>query len=117
VRGYRLPAIASAQVYIFDGGQYGGLTSKLGAKLEIEISYKYKNPIGISRKRKESCILSVSHLKNMPSRTSAEQAIVDALKGPNKTTLQKMEDQLNVIATALNKVAEESKNSSDHNDT
>jgi hypothetical protein len=116
VLGDGLPAIAAAQKYVFDGGQYGGLANKLGTKLELEVSYKYKNPIGITRERKESCVLSVSHLKNMPSRTSAEQAIVDALKGPNVTTLQKIEKELHAIGSALSKIAKESENSSDSAD-
>ncbi len=107
VLGDGLPAIAAAQKYVFDGGQYGGLESRLGAKLEIEIAYKYRNPLGISRKRKESCVLSVSHMRNMPSRTSADQAIVDALKGPNVTTLQKIENELNGIGAAISKIAKE----------
>jgi len=111
-----LPAIAAAQKYVFDGGQYGGLASRLGAKLELEISYKYKNPIGITRKQKESCVLSVSHMKSMPSRTSAKQAIVDALKGPNVTTLQKIEKELKTIGAALSKIAKEGESSSDSND-
>ena len=71
VLGDGLPAIAAAQKYVFDGGQYGGLANRLGTKLEVEVSYKYKNPIGINRKRKESCVLSVSHMKN--SRAVPEQ--------------------------------------------
>lgn len=101
VLGDGIPAIASGQQYIFDGGQYGGLAKRLGEKLEVKISYKYINPLGITRKRTESCVLCVSHLQNMPTRTSAEQAIVDALKGPNKTTLQKIEDELHNISTAI----------------
>lgn len=106
-----LPAIAADQKYVFDGGQYGGLESKLGNKLELEISYKYKNPIGITRKRKELCVLSVSHMKSMPSRSSAEQAIIEALKGPNVTTLQKIEKELKNIASAVGKITEEKENS------
>lgn len=97
-----LPAIAVGQKYIFDGGQYGGLSKKIGKQLEIEVSYKYKNPLGISLSRKEVCVLSVSHLQYMTTRMSAEQAIVDALKGPNKTTLQRMESELKTIGVAIN---------------
>jgi len=97
-----LPAIAVGQKYIFDGGQYGGLSKKIGKQLEIEVSYKYKNPLGISLSRKEVCFLSVSHLQYMTTRMSAEQAIVDALKGPNKTTLQRMESELKTIGVAIN---------------
>lgn len=111
VLGDGLPAIAAAQKYVFDGGQYGGLADKLEGKLELDISYKYKNPIGITLKRKEVCVLSVSHMKNMPSRTSAKQAIVDALKGPNITTLQKIEKELNTIGIILSKVAEKKESS------
>lgn len=108
-----LPAIAAGQRYIFDGGQYGGLAERLGAALEIEISYKYKNPIGFNRNRREICVLSVSHLESMPSRTSAEAAIVDALKGPNTTTLQKIEKELKAIGSALNKLSTKVENSSE----
>ncbi|WP_323772919.1 hypothetical protein [Alcanivorax sp.] len=101
VLGDGLPAIAVGQKYIFDGGQYGGLSEKLGSQLEIEVSYKYKSPLGISLNRKEACVLSVSHLKYMTTRMSAEQAIVDALKGPNKTTLQRMESEMKNIGVAI----------------
>tara|TARA_R110001592_G_scaffold320236_1_gene598157 strand:+ start:570 stop:731 length:162 start_codon:yes stop_codon:yes gene_type:complete len=37
----------------------------------------------------------------MTTRTSAEQAIVDALKGPNKTTLQKIQGELFNIGAAI----------------
>ena len=116
VLGEGLPAIAASQKYIFSGGQYGGLAERLGTKLEIEVSYNYNNPIGISRKRKESCVLSVSHMKTMPSRTSADQAIVDALKGPNVTTLQRIEKELHAIGGVLNIIAEQNKCSRDTTD-
>jgi hypothetical protein len=109
VLGDGLPAIAAGQKYIFDGGQYGGLASKICDKLEIEISYSFINPLGITRSQKERCVLSISHLQNMPTRTSAEQAVVDALTGPNITTLQRIERELNNIGTALSRIAENGK--------
>ena len=111
ILGDGLPAIAAGQKYIFDGGQFGGLVSKIGHKLEIEISYNFINPLGITRNRKERCVLSVAHLQSMPTRTSAEQAIIDALKGPNDTTLQNIKKELHNIDTALNRIAENSNDS------
>lgn len=108
-----LPAISAGQEYIFNGGQYGGLSSRIGEKLEIQITYNYKNPIGLIRRNTESCILSVSHLENMPTRTSAEQAVVDALKGPNVTTLQKIEKELKNIGLVLSEIANKDENSRD----
>ena len=116
VLGDGLPAIAAGQIYIFDGGQYGGLSERLGSKLELEVSYNYKNPIGITQKRKDLCVLSVSHLQCMPSRTSAEAAIVDALKGPNVTTLQRIENQLKIIGIALTKLSSEREDSAKDKD-
>lgn len=116
VFGDGVPAIAAGQQYIFDGGQYGGLAKRLGEKLEVKISYKYKNPLGISRNRTELCVLSVSHLQHMTTRTSAEQSIVDALKGPNKTTLQKIQGELFNIGAAIKQLTsklDESKESDD----
>ena len=107
--GEGLPVIAVGQKYVFDGGQYGGLSETLGSQLEIEVSYKYINPLGINRSRKEVCVLSVSHLQNMTTRTSAEQAIVEALKGPNKTILQKIEKDLKDIGTAIDSLANKTK--------
>lgn len=104
ILGEGLPAISSGQKYIFNGGQYAGLFEVIGEKLEVVVSYSYKNPIGLSKTREELCILSVSHLRSMPTRTSAEQAIVDALKGPNKTTLQRIEDNLRAIGDELNAI-------------
>jgi hypothetical protein len=109
VLGDGLPAIASGQRFVFDGGQYTGLSSRIGEKLELEVSYRFTNPLGLSRKRKERCVLSVAHLKHMPTRTSAEQAIVDALKGPNVTTLQKIQKNLSDIALALHEIKKNSK--------
>lgn len=114
VLGDGLPAIAAGQKYVFDGGQFAGLKARVGEKLELEISFKYRNPLGFERSRKETCILSVAHLRRMPSRTSAEQAIVDALKGPNETTLQRIEKELKTIASVLNKIAEDRKPSGDN---
>jgi len=101
-----LPAIAAGQRFVFDGGQYGGLKNKIGEKLEIDISYTFKNPLGLNRRRRERCVLSVGHLSKMPTRTSAEQAIVEALEGPNVTTLQKIQRELQTIGAALNKIAD-----------
>lgn len=108
-----LPALAAGQQYVFDGGQYGGLKDRIGAELETEIAYEYKNPIGITRERKESSVLSISHLEHMPSRTSAEQAIVDALKGPNITTLQRIEKELGNISSELSKITDENQRPED----
>ena len=102
-----LPALVAGQQYVFDGGQYGGLKDRIGEGIEIEITYEYQNPIGIKRKRKELSVLGVSHLENMPTRTSAEQAVVDALKGPNVTTLQRIEKELGNISAALTKTEDE----------
>ncbi|HHH43369.1 MAG TPA: hypothetical protein ENK49_04455, partial [Gammaproteobacteria bacterium] len=85
--GGGFPAIAAGQQFIFDGGQYAGLKNRIGEMMEIQLTYEYMNPIGIRRKRKEACVLSITHLEGMPSRTNAEQAIVDALKSNNVTTL------------------------------
>lgn len=101
-----LPAIAAGQRFVFDGGQYGGLKSKIGEKIEIDISYNFKNPLGLNRRRTERCVLSVGHLGRMPTRTSSEQAIVDALQGPNVTILQKIERELRTIGAALNEIAD-----------
>jgi len=106
VLGDGLPAIAAGQRFVFDGGQYGGIDSRIGDKLELEVSYSYTNPFGFNRKRRELCVLSIAHLSNMPTRTSAEQAIVDSLKGPNVTTLQKIHGDLSNIASALGNIAE-----------
>jgi hypothetical protein len=101
-----LPAIASGRKFVFDGGQYTGLSTRIGEKLELEVSYRYTNPLGLSRKRKERCVVSVSHLKHMSTRTSAEQAIVDALDGPNDTTLQRIEKRLSEISSVLKEIKE-----------
>ena len=98
-----VPAIAAGQKLIFDGGQYGGLANRIGEKLELQVSYHYKNPIGINRRKTDPCLLSVAHLQYMSTRTSAEQAIVDALKGPNVTTLQRIERELKNINSSLRK--------------
>tara|TARA_R110002049_G_scaffold2675_1_gene19969 strand:+ start:7165 stop:7854 length:690 start_codon:yes stop_codon:yes gene_type:complete len=105
-----LPAIAAGQHFIFCGGQFGGLNEKLQQPLEIQITYEYRNPLGIKRTRKETCILSVAHIRHMPSRDSAEHAIVDALKGPNTTTLQRIQRELANISRALGNIVETQEN-------
>lgn len=100
-----LPAIAAGQRFIFHGGQFGGLSNRLKKSMKIEVTYEYTNPIGIKRMRSEYCVLSVSHMSHMPTRNSAEQAIVDALKGPNTTTLQRIERNLSSIGKSLAEIA------------
>lgn len=106
-----IPAIAVGQKFIFDGGQYAGLAEKLGDYIDVEIHYKYKSPLGLNLKRKETCVLSISHLKNMTTRVSAQQAIVDALKSTNQTTLHKIEKQLRNINDSINNLANKLDNS------
>lgn len=101
------PAVSAGQRYTFNGGQFGGLESVLGAGLTITVSYKYRNPLGILRKGRESVTLSVSHMKGMPTRTSANQAIVDALKGPNTTTVQEIRNELRGINKQLQVLAKQ----------
>jgi hypothetical protein len=46
-------------------------------------------------------------MKGMPTRTSANQAIVDALKGPNTTTLQEIRNELRGINKQLQGAAKQ----------
>jgi hypothetical protein len=97
--------VSAGQRYVFNGGQYAGLENRLGAGLSVKISYKYRNPIGLLRKSSEPLILAIEHLKGMPTRTSADQAIVDALKGPNTTTVQEIRNELRAISRHLQLIA------------
>ena len=101
------PALSAGQRYTFNGGQYSGLESTLGQGLTIKVSYKFRNPFGILRNDSDSLVLSIEHLKGMPTRTSAKQAIVDALKGPNTTTMQEIRDQLRGINRQLQILAQQ----------
>lgn len=91
------PTLSAKQRYTFNGGQYSGLASKVGKGVTVKASYKYRDPLGFLRKAEETIVLGVEHLRRMPTRTSASQAIVDALKGPNKTTMQEIRDELRAI--------------------
>jgi hypothetical protein len=91
------PMVSVGQRYVFTGGQYGGLKSKLEGGLAVKISYKARSPIGFMREYDESFVLGVEHLKGMPTRTSANQAIVEALSGPNKTAIQEIRGELRDI--------------------
>ncbi len=91
------PIVSAGQRYIFNGGQYSGLKSRLGTGVAINVSYKFRNPFGILRKDRNPLMLGIEHLKGMPTRTSASQAIVDALKGPNTTTMQEIRNELRAI--------------------
>ena len=101
------PAISPGQRYVFTGGQYAGLHSKLGDGLAVTASYKFRNPLGFARKHDEAFTLSIEHMKGMPTRTSANQAIVDALKGPNTTTLQEIRNELRGINKQLQHAAKQ----------
>ncbi|BBL35648.1 hypothetical protein Nstercoris_01922 [Nitrosomonas stercoris] len=101
------PAVSPGQRYVFTGGQYAGLHSKLDSGLVVTASYRFRNPIGFARKHDETFILSIEHMKGMPTRTSANQAIVDALKGPNITTLQEIRNELRSINKQLRVVAKQ----------
>lgn len=102
-----LPSVSAGQRYIFNGGQYAGLSDKLGAGLKLTISYQYRNPVGFLRSESDSLVLAIAHLSGMPTRTSASQAIVDALKGPNRTTIQEIRDALHSINQQLRLMAKQ----------
>jgi hypothetical protein len=95
------PSVSAGQRYTFNGGQYAGLNDKLGNGVKLKISYQYRNPVGFIRNASDSLVLVVNHLGGMPTRTSADQAIVDALKGPNRTTIQEIRDELRSINKQL----------------
>ena len=95
------PVVASGQRYVFNGGQYAGLESKIGDGLEVKVSYEFRSPIGFLSKHRATFVLVIEHLKEMPTRTSASQAIVDALKGPNKTSIQEIRDELRILNRRL----------------
>ena len=100
------PSISAKQQYIFDGGQYAGLKSQLGDGINIKVTYHYRNPIGFIIKSNDSFFISIEHLRHMPTRTSAEQANDEALKGPNKTTVQKICIELEDISESLRKISD-----------
>tara|TARA_R110002020_G_scaffold154546_2_gene334464 strand:+ start:10896 stop:11540 length:645 start_codon:yes stop_codon:yes gene_type:complete len=95
------PSVAPGQRLLFNGGQYAGLDAKLSDGLPVTLSYRYRNPLGFQRKGKEMFVLGVRHLRSMPTRTSANQAIVDALKGPNRSTIQDIRNELRAISGHL----------------
>ena len=101
------PALSPKQRYTFNGGQYSGLASRVGKGITVKASYKYRNPLGILQKAEETIVLGIEHLRRMPTRTSASQAIVDALKGPNKTTMQEIRDELRAINKHLHVFAKQ----------
>ncbi|HTO40238.1 MAG TPA: hypothetical protein VL026_04620 [Rhizomicrobium sp.] len=101
------PAVSPGQRYVFTGGQYSGLQSKLVGGFAVIASYRFRNPIGIALKHDETFTLSIEHMKGMPTRTSANQAIVDALKGPNTTTLQEIRNELRGINKQLQVTAKQ----------
>lgn len=43
------PMVSAGQRYVFNGGQYAGLTSRLGTELPVNILFKYRNPLGFHR--------------------------------------------------------------------
>lgn len=100
------PMLSPGQKYIVDGGQVSGIKEKLNKTLAVRATYKYKNPIGCMSEESESFVLSVEHFSGMTARTSAEQAITDALISQNKTTLHEVRDELRKINASLTKIAD-----------
>lgn len=101
------PAISAGQRYVYDGGQYAGLASKIGKALPVDVSYKYRSPFGFTCKSSESFVLSMVHMAHMPTRTSAQGAIVDALKSSNRTTLHEIRDELRALNKSLKVLAQQ----------
>ena len=63
VLGDGLPAIAAGQAYIFDGGQNGGLTSRIGKKLELEITYLQESNWSHQKAERTVCVKRFSPRK------------------------------------------------------
>lgn len=99
------PMVSAGQRYVFNGGQYAGLANRIGVGFSVKILAKYRNPLGILQNYSDSFVLGIEHLKGMPTRTSADQAIVDALKGPNTTTIQEIRNELRAISKHLQIIA------------
>lgn len=104
------PALSAGQRYTFNGGQFSGLQSKVGKGLVVKVTFKYRNPLGFRRRARETILLGIEHLKRMPTRTSAAQAIVDALKGPNRTTMHEIRDELRAIRKHLSVLTKDHQN-------
>lgn len=84
-----IPSLAPGQRLVFHGGQYGGLTKELGPTgIFLEIKYKFNPPLWRSKRTKDTCILSIEHLRGMATVKSLEQAVVDAIEGRNPTTIK-----------------------------
>lgn len=101
------PAISPGQRYVYSGGQYAGLASKIGSGLPVNVNYKYRSPFGFICKGCESFVLSIAHMTYMPTRTSAQGAIVDALNGSKKTTLHEIRDELRALNKSLKVLAQQ----------
>lgn len=95
------PAISAGHRYVYDGGQYAGLASQIGEALSVDVNYKYRGPFGFVRKHRESFVLSMAHMAHMPTRTSAQQAVVDALTSANKTTIHEIRNELRALNKSL----------------
>lgn len=111
------PSVSAGQRYVFNDGQYAGLENKLGSGLFVKISYRFRSPDGFLKRGSESLVLGVEHLKGMPTRTSANQAIVDVLKGPNTTTVQEIRNELRAIKIQLQLMVKQGENQDGDIDT
>lgn len=99
-----IPYLGQNQKIATDGGQFGGIKEYLEEEFKFDITYKYKNPFSITRTIKQKSELYISHLNKMPTRDSADQALVDALKSTSgTTTLHKIEKSLSTISKELQK--------------
>lgn len=97
-----IPSLAPKQRLVFIGGQYSGLAQELeksGGK--VKISYNFNPPLWPSKGATDECVLSIEHLKGMPSVKSLEQAVVDAIVGTNRTTIRDIRDSLQAIEKRL----------------
>lgn len=97
-----IPSLAPRQRLVFLGGQFAGLSKELqknGGRLDI--SYKFNPPLWRSKSATDTCVLSIEHIKGMPSVKSMEQAVVDAIEGHNATTIKDIRNALQNIETHL----------------
>lgn len=76
-----IPYLASQEKLSALGGQFAGIQNwvKDEGKVVVVTAY-YKNLFSFPRKIKFVCQLQINHLQSLPTRSSADQAIVDSLR-------------------------------------
>lgn len=101
----RIPILAPGKELRYQAGQYAGLLSQIGDSFSVTATYKYRTPLRIQKKGKETSVLDIKYMARMHSGNSPAYDLADAMKGRNNTIFIKTNKQLETINKNLGRIA------------